>query len=71
LSGFAHVIVLENHNETLAKYQILRAQLEASSTSVHRIGLSGIPSNGQPAEVLKHHNVDADALKSRIVGLLN
>jgi len=70
LAGFAHVVVLENHNETLAKYQILKAHLDTSSTLVHRIGLSGIPSNGQPAEVLKHHNVDADAIKSRIVGLV-
>ena len=70
LAGFAHVVVLENHNETLAKYQILKAHLETSSTFVHRIGLSGIPSNGQPAEVLKHHNVDADSIKSRIVGLV-
>lgn len=66
LSEFAHVIVLENHNETLAKFEVLSNQLRGTSTSVHRIGLSGIPANGQPAEVLNHHEVDATAIARKI-----
>jgi transketolase len=69
LGGFAHVIVLENHNETLAKYEVLSDQLRSASTTVHRIGLSGIPANGQPAEVLNHHEVDANAIARKIGAL--
>jgi hypothetical protein len=69
LSRFAHVVVLENHNETLAKYEVLSDQLRSASTTVHRIGLSGIPANGQPAEVLNHHAVDADAIARKIGAL--
>lgn len=69
LWGFAHVVVLENHNEALAKYQIIKDALRGSTVSVQRVGLDGIPSNGQPAEVLQHHGLDAEALASRIVAL--
>jgi transketolase len=69
LSRFAHVVVLENHNETLAKYEVLSDQLRSAATTVHRIGLSGIPANGQPAEVLNHHAVDANAIARKIGAL--
>jgi transketolase len=65
LSGFDHLLVIENHNEALAKFEVLRNQLGAS-VQLTRIGLSGIPANGQPAEVLSHHQVDATSI-ARVV----
>lgn len=62
LASFEHVVVLENHNPTVAKHQRLSDQLAGGNTQVHRIGLTGIPANGQPAEVLAHHGVDAHSL---------
>jgi transketolase len=62
LTGFDHVVVLENHNETVAKFHHLREAVEGTPVAVHRIGLSGIPANGQPAEVMRHHGVDAESI---------
>ena len=69
LSKFDQIVVLENHNEALAKFEILAKQLGKTSRVV-RIGLSGIPANGQPAEVLSHHGVDAAAIVTLIESLV-
>lgn len=70
LSGFDHVVVLENHNEALAKFEVLTKQL-GENVAVARVGLSGIPANGQPAEVLAHHRVDASSIAAVIEGLFS
>lgn len=62
LELFDHVVVLENHNEALAKHHYVSTQLQVSHVSVLRVGLSGIPANGQPGEVLALHGLDASAL---------
>jgi transketolase len=69
LSKFDQVFVLENQNEALAKFETLTKQL-GKTTSVVRIGLSGIPANGQPAEILSHHGVDATSIVKVIEGLV-
>ena len=66
LKGFQHVIVLENHNPALAKHYVLTEALKDTSTTVHRWGLTGIPANGQPGEVLAHHQLDAVTLADRV-----
>ena len=66
LKKFEHVFVLENHNPALAKHHLLAEALGGSSTIIHRCGLTGIPANGQPGEVLAHHELDAATLASRI-----
>lgn len=71
LSGYSHIVVLENYNEALAKYELLGNQLRSESAKVHRIGLSGIPANGQPEEVLRHHKVDADSIRAHIEAVLS
>lgn len=68
LEKFDHVVVLENHNETIAKFHHLKTGLDGAGVGVHRIGLSGIPANGQPAEVLAHHKVDAASIALVIQG---
>lgn len=69
--AFDVVVVLENHNEARAKYTMLKQGMEeAGATRLHRMGLSGIPANGQPAEVLAHHKLDADSIASHIDSLL-
>jgi transketolase len=63
LSQFPLVVVLENHNPTVAKFRrISEALADHSNTTVIRIGLDQIPANGQPAEVLRHHRLDATSL---------
>jgi len=63
LRAFDHVVVLENHNPALAKHHHIADQLNGDqSVSVTRMGLTGIPSNGQPSEVLNHHQLDAAAM---------
>jgi len=70
LSEFDHIVVLENHNEALAKFEVLSRQL-GENVPVTRIGLSGIPANGQPTEVLAHHKVDASSIFAFIEGLVS
>lgn len=63
LSRFPLVVVLENHNPAVAKFRrISEALASHSGTTVVRIGLDHIPANGQPAEVLRHHRLDARSL---------
>ena len=66
LKEFAHVVVLENHNPALAKHHAVSEALKGTSTKVHRWGLTGIPANGQPGEVLSHHELDAATLATRV-----
>lgn len=69
LAGFSSVYVLENHNPTNAKFRRLADALEAHhSTKVVRIGVDGIPANGQPAEVLEHHLLDAQSIAANVAG---
>lgn len=70
LLGFDHIVVLENHNEALAKFEIISKQL-GGNVPVTRIGLSGIPANGQPSEVLAHHMVDANSILACIERLVS
>jgi hypothetical protein len=37
--------------------------------SIHRLGLEGLPANGQPAEVLSRHLLDPQSIASKVVGL--
>jgi len=69
LASFEQVIVLENHNPAVAKHHFVTQQLVGTSTRVHRIGLDGIPANGQPAEVLAHHALDGKAIVAAIQAL--
>jgi len=70
LAQFEVVIVLENHNPARAKALILRDSLQSHpSVRVIRVGVDGIPSNGQPDEVMAHHGVDAASLVTLVTGL--
>jgi hypothetical protein len=70
LAQFEVVIVLENHNPARAKALILRDSLQSHpSVRVIRVGVDGIPSNGQPDEVMAHHGVDAASLVTVVTGL--
>jgi len=63
LSQYAKVVVLENHNPARAKHFLVDDALrDVAGVSVSRMGLEGIPANGQPAEVLAHHHLDAAAM---------
>jgi transketolase len=67
LSEFTLVVVLENHNPTVAKFRRISEALAGhSETTVVRIGLDEIPANGQPAEVLRHHRLDATSLSQEV-----
>jgi transketolase len=55
------VFVLENHNPALAKYSRIAMTL-SHRPGVYRVGLDGVPANGQPAEVMQFHHLDAESL---------
>jgi len=68
LEGFSTVVVLENHNPALAKYEILENWLGLKpAVRVSRLGLDGVPANGQPEEVLRHHGFDAASIAGSVV----
>jgi len=69
LAGFNHVLVLENHNPARAKHFHIETQLSSQPVSIHRLGLEGLPANGQPAEVLARHLLDPQSIASKVVGL--
>lgn len=72
LGAYPLVVVLENHNPAAARYQHLRHELgEIANVRVERIGLSGVPANGQPAEVLEHHGLDAERLARGVQEMLS
>jgi len=69
LGGYSSIFVLENHNPGLAKYHHLTEGLGLKGDlDVVRLGLEGLPANGQPAEVLEHHGFDAASLAERVSG---
>lgn len=72
LSSFRSVYVLENHNPAVAKFRrISEALSDQPGTRVVRIGLEGIPANGQPAEVLQHHRLDATGIAANVASQEN
>lgn len=67
LSSFDTIVVLENHNPAQAKARRIADALAGTpSVRVARIGLEGIPANGQPAEVLRHHRLDAQSIAADV-----
>ena len=69
LSEFSKVLVLENHNPALAKFERISHSVSAVTPSIRRIGLTGIPSNGQPGEVLAFHGLDPVSLVEAFLDL--
>ena len=69
LADFSQILVLENHNASRAKYHHVSNQLSHTNTVVQRVGLDGLPANGQPAEVLKHHHLDVSAIADVVLSL--
>ena len=68
LQKFSHVFVLENHNPALAKFELLRQGLAGPlGTKVTRVGLEGVPANGQAEEVLHHHGLDVESLAHAVM----
>jgi transketolase C-terminal domain/subunit len=65
LSTTDHVVVLENHNPSLAKYEHLAQTMFDRGVPVSRIGLVGVPANGQPGEVMEFHGLDAQSLAAQ------
>jgi len=61
------VHVLENHNPCLAKFEHLERLSLSRKNQIRRVGLSGVPANGQPAEVLKFHGLDAQTLANQFL----
>ena len=71
LSDYELIVVLENYNPALGKYTLLEKALAAAGRSkVIRLGLEGIPANGQPAEVLAHHGLDVPSIVSAVAASL-
>jgi transketolase len=67
LADFSSIFVLENHNPANAKFRRISDALAAhDSTKVLRIGVDGIPANGQPVEVLEHHRLDAKSIAAEV-----
>ena len=62
LETFERIVVLENHTPALAKHQLLVSDSDVALSRVDRVGLVGLPQNGQPLEVMKHHGFDAESL---------
>lgn len=66
LAAMGQVIVCENHDPALANFHhISQALRAAGSPEPIRVGVDGVPANGQPQEVLVHHRFDAVSLASR------
>ncbi len=69
LSGFSTVVALENFVPARGHAHHLGASLlPSSSTTLMRVGIEGVPVNGQPGEVLQHHGLDSVSLAQRIMG---
>ena len=66
LEEFNRIVVLENHTPALAKHQLLMSDIDVTKSRVDRVGLLGLPQNGQPLEVMKHHGFDAESLVSLV-----
>jgi transketolase C-terminal domain/subunit len=61
------LIVLENHNPSLAKYEHLSRAMSDGDVPVCRVGLVGIPANGQPGEVMEFQGLDAQSLAAQFL----
>ena len=71
LESYRTVVVLENHNPALAKYEVLKNLLGAKpAVRVSRLGLDGVPANGQPQEVLRYHGFDAVSIAGSVVDVM-
>jgi transketolase C-terminal domain/subunit len=71
LGEFPVVCVLENHNPSVAKARLISdGLLSETRTRVVRLGLDGIPANGQAAEVLNHHRLDSASIASDVAEFL-
>jgi len=62
LETYERIVVLENHTPALAKHQLLVSDSDVALSRVDRVGLVGLPENGQPLEVMKNHGFDAESL---------
>ena len=69
LAPFGHVVVLENHNPARAKHFQIDTQLSSETVTVHRMGLEGLPANGQAPEVLVHHSLDLQSIATAVARL--
>ena len=69
LANFTDIVVLENHNPARAKHFYLSTQLSSETITVHRLGLEGLPANGQPGEVLAHHSLDPQSIANALASL--
>jgi transketolase len=67
LSRFDTVISLENFAPARAHHHGVYEALRGTPVAVLRRGIEGIPANGQPAEVLAHHGLDAQSLVQLIL----
>ena len=61
------LIVLENHNPSLAKHEHLSRAMSDGDVPVRRVGLVGVPANGQPDEVMEFHGLDAQSLAAQFL----
>jgi transketolase C-terminal domain/subunit len=66
-SRFDTVISLENFAPARAHHHGVSETLRGTHVAVLRWGIEGIPANGQPAEVLAHHGLDASSLVQLIL----
>ncbi len=64
LSKFKAVLVIENHMPALGQYSSLTKSFVENGVSVNliRIGIEGLPMNGQTNEVISHHKMNPDAI---------
>ena len=63
LAGYRRVITLENFMPALAhRHHIAGALAGEMGVKLEHRGVEGVPANGQPAEVLHHHGLDAASL---------
>jgi len=67
LSRFDTVISLENFAPARAHHHGVSEALRGTHVVVLRWGIEGIPANGQPAEVLAHHGLDASSIVQLIL----
>ena len=67
LAGYKAVVTLENFMPALAhRHHLMEALSDASGITVGHRGIDGVPANGQPAEVLRHHGLDAASISTLV-----
>ncbi len=67
LRAYERIYVLENHTPAIAKFEIVATSLRAEGVDICRLGLDGVPANGQPAEVMAFHGLDSSALVATVL----